>query len=246
MLNDVALENRRVSDHRGVAEIACSTMSSRAAWARGSSRRGSCAQLSVEGESLVRRPNPLRAHAREIEEVRKLSAGLHDRDLPAVELITTASMRVPLQAHLSGLVVVYFVPGEMDGSAWVDGHPTLDAAQHRGYVNRRAAFDDMGVKVFAVSSQSVEDLGRMERDLEVSHLMFSDPELLLGHALGLPTVQDGVGNKHYRRLALVAEGGHIRGVFPAFQDSEAPASARQVLTWLTAKYGGNTDPDQAG
>ena len=200
----------------------------------------------MEGESLVQRPNPLRARAREIEEVRRLSAGLHDRDLPAVELITTESMRVPLQAHLSGLVVVYFVPGEMDGSAWVDGHPTLDASQHRGYVNRRDAFDDMGVKVFAVSSQSVEDLGRMERDLGISHLMFSDPELLLGDALGLPTVQDGVGNKHYRRLALVADGGHIRGVFPAFQDSEAPASARQVLTWLTAKYGDITGRGQAG
>jgi peroxiredoxin len=201
--------------------------------------------LTLEGESLVQRPNPLHARAREIEEVRRLSAGLHDRDLPAVELTTTTLMRIPLQAHLSGLVVVYFVPGEMDGSAWVDGHPTLDAAQHRGYVNRRDAFDDMRVKVFAVSSQSVEDLGRMKQDLEVAHLMFSDPELLVGHALGLPTVQDG-GTSRYRRIALVADGGRIRAVFPALQDNQAAASARQVLAWITATYGDRSRDGDAG
>jgi peroxiredoxin len=191
------------------------------------------------------RPNPARARLRELKDTERLSALLRTRELPDIELTTSDSLRVPLRSHVSGLVVMYFVPGEGDGSAWVDGHPTPDAAQHRGYVNRRESFDEMGVKVFCVSSQSIEDLSRMRRELEVAHFMFSDPDMLVAQALDLPTAQDD-GKLRYRRLALAADGGRIRGVFPAFQDSEAAASARQVSTWIMATYGHATGCDDAG
>lgn len=199
--------------------------------------------MSAHGE--VCRPNPARVRLRELVDTERLSVRLRTQELPDVELTTSDSMRVPLRAHVSGLLVIYFVPGEGDGSAWVDGHPTLDAAQHRGYVNRRKSLREMGVKVFCVSSQSVEDLSRARRDLEVTHFLFSDPDMLVAHALGLPTTQDGT-KVRYRRLALAADGGRIRGVFPAFQDTEAAASARQVSTWIRAKYGDSAGSGHAG
>lgn len=192
------------------------------------------------------RPNPARARAHELREIGQLSARLRMQELPDIELSASDSMRVPLRAHTAGLVAVYFVPGEQDGVAWVDGHPTVDAAQHRGYVNREAAFAELKVRVFCVSAQPVEHLKRMKDELDAKHLMFSDPEMLMADALGLPALPDGVGNTCYRRLAVVADGGRIRGVFPVFQDCEAAASARQVLTWLTAKYGDIGDRGQAG
>jgi peroxiredoxin len=201
--------------------------------------------VDVSTHGGVYRPNLARSRLRELADTERLSVRLRTRELPDLELTTSDSMRVPLRAHVSGLVVVYFVPGEGDGSAWVDGHPTLDAAQHRGYVNRRESFGEMGVKVFCVSSQPIEDLSRMRRDLDATHFMFSDPDMLVAHALELPTAQDG-RKVRYRRLALAADGGRIRGVFPAFQGSEAAASARQVSTWIMAKYGDSTGREHAG
>jgi peroxiredoxin len=191
-------------------------------------------RVTTDGKSPLRqRPTAPAVRMREIAEARRLHAELRDRELPCLELTTADSMRLPLQAHISGIVVMYFLPGETGEAASIDEHPTLDAAQHSGYVKYYDAFRALEVKVFSVSSQPVDDLARMRAAVDATHLMFSDPELLIGQALGLPI--DGSTPPRYRRMTLIADGGRIKAAIPT-KDSEAAESARQALIWLAATY----------
>jgi peroxiredoxin len=176
--------------------------------------------------------SPLLVRAQEAERTRLLTARLRGWRLPDVELTTSESMRLPLLASVSALVVFYFVAGK-DNETWIDGHATPDASQHRGYVNHGRTFEEMGVKIFGVSCQSEATLARIKWSLGASHTIFSDPELLLGQALELPMTQDGY-TKRYPRMALVASGRTIHKGFGPFSDNEAAGSARQVMTWISA------------
>jgi peroxiredoxin len=178
------------------------------------------------------RANPLLVQARDTVEARLPIAGLRGRRLPDVELTTSDSMCLPLRAHISALVVFYFVAGESD-AAWVDGRLTPDASQHLGYASCLDAFQKMGVRVFGVSCQPAEILKRIVRSLEITHIVFSDPDLVLAQALGMPTVRDG-DTRRYRRTALVVHGGLIHKALGPLSDSEAAGNARQVLAWMHA------------
>lgn len=179
----------------------------------------------------AQRVSALRAQMEATATAVRLSARLRGEMLPDVELAASDGVRVRLLAHVAGLVVIYFVPGEGDGAAWVDGSATCDAAQHRGYVRRRAAFEQLDARVFCVSSQPGDQLRRIAGWVEARHVMFSDPELVLAAKLGLPTEQD---SGRYRRLAIVASDGLIERTFGPLPQSEAATNAHQVLTWLQA------------
>jgi len=181
----------------------------------------------------TQRLNPLRARMRDAEVATRLSADLHGQLLPDVELTTCDGVCVPLRAHVSGLLVTYLVPGGQDGASWIDGVPTRDAAQHRGYVKRRAVFEQLDARAYCVSSQPQDELRRIAHFIEAQHLMFSDPELAFATALGLPTVRDSGVTRH-RRVTLVSIDGRIERAFGPLSDSDAAGSAQQVLTWLQA------------
>ena len=169
-----------------------------------------------------------------VQEERRLAARLQGQELPNAKLVVaTHGTRVPLLQHLSGLTVLYFIPGEREGNAWVGGIPTPDASQHFGYVQRNDEFEALGVKVMGVASQPSEHLGRISRFLRMDHLLLSDPELQLAHALKLPTDEHGL----YRRIALLANRRRITRMFLALDNSEAAVSARQVLARLTTTGG---------
>jgi peroxiredoxin len=158
----------------------------------------------------------LLARSQEAEQARLLMARLHGRRLPDVVLTTSESKRLPLLVSVSALIVMYFVSGETD-ETWIDDCATPDASQHRGYVNHRRSFEEMGVKIFGVSCQPEATLARIKWSLEATHTLFSDPELILGQALGLPTTQNGNINR-YPRMALVASGGRVhKGVWLPFR-----------------------------
>ncbi len=178
------------------------------------------------------RVSPLLARVQEAERAKLLMARLRGQRLPDVELTTDESMRRSLPTSASGLVVLYFVAGEND-ETWIDGHATPDASQHRGYVNYRKIFEEIGVKIFGVSCQPEATLARIKWYLKATHTIFSDPELILGQALELPTTQEG-NTKRYLRMALVASNGTIHKWFGPLSDSEAAGSARQVMTWISA------------
>ncbi len=63
----------------------------------------------------------------------------------------------------------------------------------------------------------------------VCHELWSDPDLTLAHALGLPTSTDD-GVERYQRLTLVVAGGRIETVF--FPVEAPQRSAAQVIWWL--------------
>jgi peroxiredoxin len=183
---------------------------------------------------LIERPNPLSARVTRVEGERRLAARLQGQELPDIEvMVASHRARIPLLRHLAGLTVLYFVPGENDGNAWIGGIPTPDASQHRGYVRRHDEFGALGARVMGVASQPQPHLLRIGRYLGTDHLLLSDPELQLARALDLPTDEHGL----YRRIVLVANRTRIARMFPALDDSEAAGSARQVLAWLTTTGG---------
>jgi peroxiredoxin len=190
--------------------------------------------MSAEGGAGGRRErvSPLLARAQEAGRARLLMARLRGQRLPDVELTTDESIRRSLSTNVSGLVVLYFVVGEND-ETWIDGYATPDASQHRGYVNHRKLFEEMGVKIFGVSCQPEATLARIKWYLKATHTIFSDPELILGQALELPTTQEG-NTKRYCRMALVASNGTIHKGFGPLADNEAAGSARQIMTWISA------------
>jgi len=76
-------------------------------------------------------------------------------------------------------------------------------------------------------------LRRIGSYLELRHVMFSDPELLVAGALALPTEQDADRRVH-RRVVIVVVGGRIERTFGSLVGSDVAGSAHQVLTWLRA------------
>jgi peroxiredoxin len=176
--------------------------------------------------------NPARLHMREFEEAKRLSARLVGQLFPDIELTTAQAGRVPLRAHARKVAVIYFAPGDRR-EPYEKGYPTADTTQHRGFVNLKATFTAMRIKVICVISQELIAVQRVAHYFKFSHLMFSDPELLLADALHLPTHTSN-GTTHYRRLTLVCNNGQIQKVIYPIADRDAAANARQVLAWIRA------------
>ena len=182
---------------------------------------------------LAHQPSPIAERIRRGEQERLLADRVQGRELPDVELtVASHHATVPLRQHVFGLTVIYFLPGEAEGKAWLAGDiPTPDAAQHRGYIRRHDQFAALNAKVMGVASQSGEELLRMGQYLRPNHLLLADVEMRLGSALDLPTDEHGL----YRRIALLTDGTRIKRMFPAVERTDASASARQVLSWLEAQ-----------
>lgn len=84
--------------------------------------------------------------------------------------------------------------------------------------------------MFGVSSQDPAYQREFATRLDLSYDILSDPDLMLGQALGLPTFVFG-GMRLYKRLVLLAEEGRISHAFyPVFPPDR---SAAEVLAWLS-------------
>jgi peroxiredoxin len=137
-----------------------------------------------------------------------------------------------LQTYAAGRAVIYFVPGDQD-EAYEGGRPTPDTAQHRGYVNRKAIFEEMRVTVISVSSQPMSTLLGVGFYFDFSHFMLSDPDLTIADALDLPTERHG-DTRYYRRLTLATDNSRIVKMFYPVPHSGASGNAEQVMTWMQA------------
>jgi peroxiredoxin len=138
--------------------------------------------------------------------------------LPAVLLPSTAGEAVELDALGDGRTVICLYPGS--------GPPDIDL------------LDAGASRVFAVSSQDTADQSELVDRLRPPFPMLSDPGMLLGRALDLPTFEVD-GRTLYRRLTLVVLDGVIEHVFyPVFP----PEHAQQVRSWLHSRHG--RDPDR--
>jgi peroxiredoxin len=183
-----------------------------------------------DGAVAVERPNPPTGSNGAAHTARRLREHLTGQQLPDLDLTTSDAIRLPLRAHVSGLVVVYFVAGHTDYDP-EDGTADRDIAQHGGYVEHSATFAQLGAKVFGVSSQDRDHLRACVDSLAVRHIMFSDPEFAIAHALSLPSTG---ARRRYQRIALVADNGIIQATFGPSAD-ETAGGAEQPLAWLRGR-----------
>lgn len=156
--------------------------------------------------------------------------------LPSVSLASTTGKAVDLRTY-TGTLVTYFYPmlGRPDSPPLIGWN---DIPGARGCTPQTCAFRDsyvalkqLGVEVFGVSAQRLEDQQEAHARLQLPFVLLNDGQLALAQALKLPTFEYA-GTRLIKRLTIIATGGHIRKVFyPVFPPDK---SAREVIAWLTA------------
>ncbi len=157
--------------------------------------------------------------------------------LPAVSLISTAGKTVDLSAY-AGTLVIYFYPmlGRPDSSPLIGWN---DIPGARGCTPQTCAFRDsyaelkqLGVEVFGVSAQRLEDQQEAHARLHLPFALLNDGQFTLTNALKLPTFEY-VGTCLIKRLTIIATRGLIQKVFyPVFPPNN---NSREVIAWLTAQ-----------
>jgi peroxiredoxin (alkyl hydroperoxide reductase subunit C) len=166
------------------------------------------------------------------------AAHLKGMAIPPVSLMATNDTTVTLAA-LPGRTVVFAYPrtGEPGKIALVDDWDMIPGA--RGCTPQTCAFRDLfaelkaagAAQVFGLSTQSNEYQAEMASRLHLPFPVLSDENLLLTHALDLPTM-DVADLTLIKRLALVIDNARITKVFyPVFPPDQ---NAGDVLAWLRA------------
>jgi len=157
--------------------------------------------------------------------------------LPQVSLTSTAGKTVDLSTY-AGTLVSYFYPmlGRPDSPPLVGWNEIPGA---RGCTPQTCAFRDhhaelkqLGVEMFGVSAQPLEDQQEAHARLHLPFELLNDRHLALTHALQLPTFEYA-GSRLIKRLTIIALDGVIRKVFyPVFPPDK---NAQQVVAWLRAQ-----------
>ena len=160
--------------------------------------------------------------------------------LPAVPLPSTAGGTVRLDRATAGRAVLFFYP--RTGEAGKSAGPQWDAIagargctpQSCGFRDLHRDFETLGVRVLGVSTQTTEYQRELVERLHLPFEILSDADLVLTHALRLPTfeypVPTGGGNTLIRRMAWYVESGRIEKVwYPVFPPDR---NADLVLEWL--------------
>ena len=156
--------------------------------------------------------------------------------LPSVLLASTTGKTVDFSTY-AGTLVIYFYPmlGRPDSPPLIGWN---DIPGARGCTPQTCAFRDsnaelkqLGVEVFGVSAQRLEDQQEAHARLQLPFVLLNDGQLALAQALKLPTFEYA-GTRLIKRLTIVATGGLIRKVFyPVFPPNN---NAGEVIAWLTA------------
>ena len=156
--------------------------------------------------------------------------------LPSVSLTSTTGKTVALSTY-TGTLVIYFHPmlGRPDSPPLIGWN---DIPGARGCTPQTCAFRDLhaelkqlGVEVFGVSAQRLEDQQEAHARLQLPFALLNDGQLTLAQALKLPTFEyENI--RLIKRLTVIATGGVIRKVFyPVFPPNN---NAGEVIAWLTA------------
>jgi peroxiredoxin len=156
------------------------------------------------------------------------------RRMPDIALPTTAGRSVNF-AELPGRVVVFCYPwtgrpGQPNPPSWDDisgAHGSTPEAE--GFRNLHAAFRDLRVEVFGLSTQSSDYQRELVARLGLPFEIVSDEGFALQAALALPTFATG-GVRYLERLTFGLKDGRIDRVYYPI---DAPAAhAREVCAWL--------------
>jgi len=157
--------------------------------------------------------------------------------MPSVSMMSATGGSENLSIH-PGMLVVYFFPmiGRPDSPPMIGWNEIPGA---RGCTPQTCAFRDvhtelkqLGVSVFGVSAQRLEDQQEAHARLQLPFALLNDEQLALAQALQLPTFE--YAGKHLiKRLTLIVMDGLIRKVFyPVFPPNE---HANEVIAWLNAQ-----------
>src|SRR3990172_8260808 len=137
--------------------------------------------------------------------------------LPTVSLVTTEGEAISL-ATLPGrsLIIVYpwtGRPGLSNPPNWDDipgAHGSTPELE--GFRDRAADFAELGIALYALSTQTTDYQREMAKRLELKFLVLSDFEWSVSRALRLPSFATGSEN-YLKRLSLLTEDGCIAHLF---------------------------------
>ena len=157
--------------------------------------------------------------------------------LPSVSLASTRGRSVDLSAY-GGTLVIYFYPmlGRPDSPPLVGWNEIPGA---RGCTPQTCAFRDhyaelkqLGIEVYGVSAQSLENQQEAHARLHLPFELLNDGNLALTRALRLPTFEYA-GAQLIKRLTVITMNKIIHKVFyPVFPPDK---NAHEVIAWLTAR-----------
>lgn len=157
--------------------------------------------------------------------------------VPPILLKSTTGQKVCLtEVSQSQRTVIYCYPMTgKPGNKLPDNWEQIPGA--RGCTPQSCAFRDhysellsLNVCVLGLSTQTTDDQQEAVSRLHLPFSLLSDSELLLTHALNLPTFEIG-GIIFIKRLTMVIWQGKIIKVFyPVFPPDQ---NAQEVVTWLT-------------
>jgi peroxiredoxin len=162
-------------------------------------------------------------------------AHLRGKQLPALSLPSTSHRMVNLAEISKTLTVFFFYPRTGRPEAPVPaGWDQIPGArgctpQSCGFRDHYAEFQQLGVQVFGVSSQTTEYQKEFITRNQIPYEILSDENFSLTEALKLPTF-DYNSMRLIKRLALFVKDSVIQKVFyPVFPPDK---NAEEVLTWM--------------
>lgn len=154
--------------------------------------------------------------------------------IPPVSLMSTSGKNVTLGTYTSTLVV-YFYPmlGRPDSAPLIGWNEIPGARgctpQTCAFRDSHAAIKQLGVEVFGVSAQRLQDQQEAQARLHLPFALLHDGELALAHAMKLPTFEYE-GLRLIKRLTIITKAGVIQKVFyPVFPPDK---NASEVTAWL--------------
>ena len=163
--------------------------------------------------------------------------------VPALSLPATSGRMIDLAEFARRPAVLFFYPrtgekGKPAGRAW-DLIPGARGCtpQSCGFRDLHGEFQALGVTLAGVSTQTTAYQREFVERNRVPFELLSDAELMLTHALKLPTFDfpvPGIGpSTLIRRMAWYLDGGRIAHVwYPVFPPDR---NAETVLEWLDAR-----------
>src|SRR5580692_2127353 len=130
----------------------------------------------------AREANPLRQQVRDRELAQRLDRRLPRKELPDVELRSLLTTRAPIRQHLSGRVVIDFLPGWR--SVFSQGGDRVAVPIRQARLIRLQALGVMDARAISVISAVPQALGLADPYLDPGGLTLFDPELLIADELG--------------------------------------------------------------
>jgi len=151
---------------------------------------------------------------------------------PSLRVLDYGGEQVVFPREVSGEVIVYLYPGADCSPDGGRSSANGDVLQHASFDRHRLDFEARGVRVAGLSSELPKAQFDRIREHRVCHVLWSDPECALAHALDLPTFTQA-GKEYYRRGTLIVSGGRIEiAIYPLWRPEQ---SAVQALWSMKAR-----------